>query len=284
MSRNSSPVTYKRRQVSCSGSSASLVTGVSRPGAGNLGSLPSTLATAAGGPAGGLDHRSGVVRSESRLARQRLGLELLVLRFRDRAVRLEIGQPRDLLGGARGGDGLDVLAGGGVPPRGILRRMLTHLVAPGDEVHEDAEVRQEDHEDDPDGFGDAPQVAAAEDVGEDHDQQPDPDEEQEEPEHRPEDLTGAPLRGVDGHMDDPRGWLGGYKVLLRGYYPLLATISALDAAPVVPGPHPRPGTRRRRRRPPVLSPRRSGWRDGPTPQVIVFRRNLLLFPVHFLLL
>src|SRR5690606_34574345 len=55
------------------------------------------------------------------------------------------------------------------------------------------EVRQEDHEDAPDRLAPAAEVAAAEDVREHRDQDPDPDEEQGEPNHGPEDLARSEL-------------------------------------------------------------------------------------------
>ena len=48
--------------------------------------------------------------------------------------------------------------------------VLLHLAAPGDQVHEHAEVRQHDDEDRPERLAPTRQVRAAEDVAEDDDQ------------------------------------------------------------------------------------------------------------------
>ena len=62
---------------------------------------------------------------------------------------------------------------------GLLRGPLVHRVAAGDQVHHDADDRDEQHEQEPQGLGPAGQVPAAEDVDEDPDQDPDPDHPQE---------------------------------------------------------------------------------------------------------
>ena len=83
---------------------------------------------------------------------QRLGLGLSELGLVDHALGVEVGEPGDLVGGATaatGRHGLDVLTEGGVLSLRGLRRMFLHLVAPGDEVHEHAEVGHEDDEDRP---------------------------------------------------------------------------------------------------------------------------------------
>jgi hypothetical protein len=72
-----------------------------------------------------------------------------------------------------------------------LELTLAHLVAVDDQVGEDAEERQEDDEDRPDGLRHATHVVAADDVAEDREDQHDPHEEQEEPQDRPEDLSGS---------------------------------------------------------------------------------------------
>src|SRR6185437_2812507 len=67
----------------------------------------------------------------------------------------------------------------------LLFVALRHAVMLGDQVDENAEVRQHDHEDDPCGFAPAREVATPEHVAEDGDQEPEPDHPREEHEHRP---------------------------------------------------------------------------------------------------
>jgi hypothetical protein len=55
-----------------------------------------------------------------------------------------------------------------------------HTFPPGEQVHQDAEPRNEDHEQHPEGLADAAEVLAAEDVAEDPEQAHEPGEEQEE--------------------------------------------------------------------------------------------------------
>ncbi len=69
-----------------------------------------------------------------------------------------------------------------------------HLAATGDQVDEDAEERQHDDEQDPEGLGPAVHVVAAEDVDEDADREPDPDEDEGEVDEGPEDLAHPPVR------------------------------------------------------------------------------------------
>src|SRR4029079_9805089 len=57
-----------------------------------------------------------------------------------------------------------------------------------DQVDEDAEERQNDDEDDPQDLREAGRVVPAEEITEDGDQQPEPDDPGEDDEHRPEDV------------------------------------------------------------------------------------------------
>ena len=59
-----------------------------------------------------------------------------------------------------------------------------HALAAGDQVHQDAQPRNEDDEQHPESLGYAAQVSAAEDVAEDPEKAHDPGEEQEELEQR----------------------------------------------------------------------------------------------------
>ena len=63
-----------------------------------------------------------------------------------------------------------------------------HAASAGDEVDEDTEEGQDDDEYHPQRLRATPQVVTAKDVSEDRNQQPDPDEEQEELQHRPKDV------------------------------------------------------------------------------------------------
>src|SRR3954454_17678349 len=65
---------------------------------------------------------------------------------------------------------------------------LGHVVAVGDQVHEDAQERQEDGEDHPSSLAPPGHVAAAEDVAEDDDEGPEPHDPEEEHQHGPEDV------------------------------------------------------------------------------------------------
>ncbi len=63
-----------------------------------------------------------------------------------------------------------------------------HAVVVHDQVDEDAEERHDDHEDDPEDLREAGRVVPAEQVREDRDQKPEPDDPGEDDEHRPEDV------------------------------------------------------------------------------------------------
>src|SRR5262249_27515048 len=136
-----------------------------------------------------------------RRAADRLLLERLELGVVDHALLLEIGETGELVGGAAAAATTGGLAHRGVEPallclRGFLR-LLRPLVAARDEVHEDAEIGEDDHEDHPQRLRPAGEVVAAEQVDEDGDEDPDPDEEQEEPEHRQEHLSRAEVVADD---------------------------------------------------------------------------------------
>ena len=102
-------------------------------------------------------------------------------RLRRRELRQLIG-----LAGATGRF-LDVALEGRVSCLGVGHRVLRHVVATGDQVHEHAEERQEDHEEQPQRLGEAAHLVAAEDVHDHVEQGHQPDDPQEEYEHRPED-------------------------------------------------------------------------------------------------
>src|SRR5262249_17955395 len=93
---------------------------------------------------------------------------------------------------------------------------LLHRVAARDEVDQHAEVRQDDHEDAPQRLAPSAEVVAAEDVAEHDDQQPDPDEEAEEPQHRPEDLTGPEPGDQTRHKCSPMATEGGPRLTAGG--------------------------------------------------------------------
>jgi hypothetical protein len=98
---------------------------------------------------------------------------LLELCVADHTLVAEIRQLGDLVCGAgtvRVYGALDVLAKGRVLSLGVLNSVPLHLSAASDEVHEDAEVRQEDDEYCPQRFAPAGEVLAAKDVAENDDQ------------------------------------------------------------------------------------------------------------------
>ena len=107
----------------------------------------------------------------------------------------QAGEPLELVGRTPSAAGrvADVRAHRGVLGlrRGDL--VLGHVTTPRDEVHEHPEVGEHDHEDHPERLGGPAQVVAAEDVREDAEQQHDPDEEEGEPDDRPEHLTDVPV-------------------------------------------------------------------------------------------
>ena len=110
------------------------------------------------------------------------------LRRRDRSAVEQPLRRRDLIGGAaRGGAAgyrLDVLGLGTLHLDGLLELAFLHSPPAGDQVHQDAQPRNEDHEEHPERLASAAQILAAEDVAEDPEQAHEPGEEQEELEHR----------------------------------------------------------------------------------------------------
>ena len=94
-----------------------------------------------------------------------------------------------LLHGVRGGlvAGLLFVLPGAVVITLLSALYLTlgHVPALGDEIHQDPEEREDDHEDHPHRLGE-PALLRAEDVGEHPEQEHDPDDPKEGPEHEPE--------------------------------------------------------------------------------------------------
>src|SRR5690349_1460964 len=119
--------------------------------------------------------------------RESLRLELVELRLGDRSVVEQLLGCSDLVGAgaaATGGDHRTHVLGL------LLLRLLVclegalrHPAAAGDQVHEDAEERQEDDEQAPEGLRAAAHVTATEDIAEDVEHAHDPCEEDEELEH-----------------------------------------------------------------------------------------------------
>src|SRR5690348_10748557 len=116
-----------------------------------------------------------------------LGLLALELVGRDDPAVTQVGQLGELVGGCLRTRGLlDVAAELLVPLLRILHGPFLHLAAAGDQVDQDADQRDEQHEQEPQRLGPAGQVMAAEDVDEDVDQDPDPEHPEEDLEDRPE--------------------------------------------------------------------------------------------------
>src|SRR5438046_5981692 len=92
-----------------------------------------------------------------------LGVELLVGQH---TLVAQCRQLVDLLGDAGGGSGgsLNVLARRLVSGDSVAMVAMRHPAPSGDQVHEDAEERQDDDEDRPQRLGPSAQVIAAEDV------------------------------------------------------------------------------------------------------------------------
>src|SRR6186997_724526 len=125
------------------------------------------------------------------LPTQCVGLELLELLRRDRALLAKLGSLGDLI---RGGIAADATL--------HLLLLLDHsLVLLGhlrtrDHVDEDSEEGQDHDEEDPARLPASREVVAAEDVAEDRDEHPDEEEPEEEGEHREEDVAEVPLHEV----------------------------------------------------------------------------------------
>src|SRR5215813_8854863 len=122
-------------------------------------------------------------RSASRL--EDLGLALLEFGLADDPAITQVGQLGELVGGAAAPLRRvpDVGAHGLVSRLGIFDIPFGHLVAARDQVYEDAQERQDDHEDQPAGLTPAAQVPAPEDVQDDPEQNEEPQDPQEEPQH-----------------------------------------------------------------------------------------------------
>src|SRR5690349_21293860 len=99
-----------------------------------------------------------------------LCLQALELRVVDDALRSQVGELRDLVGGTAAHRAADVLACGRVLCLRHLHRVLVHLAAARDQVDEDTEVGQHDDEDRPQCLAPAAEFGTAEDVREDGDQ------------------------------------------------------------------------------------------------------------------
>src|SRR5580704_2061514 len=117
---------------------------------------------------------------------QDLRLLLLELLGRDDAPVAQVGELGQLVGRIRTCDLLDVAAGCLVLLLRRLYAVLVHLAAPDDQVDQDPDERNDQHEQEPQRFAPAGQVRAAEDVDEDGDQDPEPDNPKEDLEDRPE--------------------------------------------------------------------------------------------------
>jgi EAL domain-containing protein (putative c-di-GMP-specific phosphodiesterase class I) len=173
-----------------------------------------------------------------------LGLELLV---GDHTAAVEIGQLGQFVGRGRTG------AAGHRPDVVLLRLLqggrrrsgpLLHLAAVNDQVDQDTEERQNDDEERPERLAPAGH-AAAEDVTEHRDQQPDPCEEQEEPEHGPEEIEerhgGFSLVGVGRWVVRRRlgSWCGGGCAPVSGRRRCVSALRPALRSPSRPTPHSR---------------------------------------------
>src|SRR5664280_3780782 len=105
---------------------------------------------------------------------EQLGLLGIELGIGDDSLGLEIGQFRQFVHTAARGAGS--LLHVGIEGLLLLCRLglgaFVHLAAAGDQVHEDAEEREDDHEDHPQGLCPSAEVAAPEDVREHDDEEP----------------------------------------------------------------------------------------------------------------
>src|SRR5215469_6043222 len=116
-------------------------------------------------------------------------LGLLALEFlgRNDATVTKVGELGQLIRRTlRAGGILDIAAELLVLGLRVPHLVLVHLAAADDQVHQDPDHRDEQNEYEPQGFGPAGQVMAAEQVDQDGDQDPEPDHPQEDDENRPE--------------------------------------------------------------------------------------------------
>src|SRR5271165_4172839 len=134
---------------------------------------------------------------------QDLRLLLIELRGCDDPSVAQVSQLGQLIGRARRTRSLlDVAASLLILLLRLLRGPLVHRAAAGDQVDQDADQRDEQHEDEPQRLRATRQVVAAEDVDEDVDQDPDPDHPQEDLEDRPEGSEQRiGVRTSEGHID-----------------------------------------------------------------------------------
>src|SRR6188768_1190266 len=101
-----------------------------------------------------------------------LRLELVELRLGDGSAVQQRLRARDRLRGIRAGYLADVRVGVGLC--GLRPRLaaLAHALTVGDQVHEDSEVREEDHEDRPARLRPAAEVVTGKQVAEYHEEKP----------------------------------------------------------------------------------------------------------------
>ena len=143
-----------------------------------------------------------------------LALACLVVLRRDRAAVAQLGELGQLVRGARRARRVThVGTHVGLVLLGRLDRAFGHRVASRDEVDERTQPGDEDDEDAPHRLAPAAELAVAEDVADDVEQQHDPCEQQHEPEHRYEDF---PESEVVCHVRSP--WVMG-----RARRPLLGS-------------------------------------------------------------
>src|SRR5215468_7861730 len=158
---------------------------------------------------------SSVIRNRWCSGGENLGLLALEFLRRDDAAVTQVGQLGELVGRVPRTRG--VLDVGAEFPFLLLRLLhgaLVHLAAARDQVDQDADQRDEQHENEPQCLRPAGQVPAAEDVDEDIDQNPDPEHPEEDLEDRPErpeqrvrvgtsEWHGDPMSGNNASMDRP---------------------------------------------------------------------------------
>src|SRR5215472_525780 len=137
---------------------------------------------------------------------ENLGLSLLELGLGDDAAVLQVGELRELVGAAAA----DACGIAHVPAELLLLGLLLadapflHRAAPGDQVNQDTEERQDDDEDEPEGLGPSAQVLAAENVEDNPEEQEDPQHPEEEPQHRQECVEKRVLHPATIHGQERR--------------------------------------------------------------------------------